>query len=286
MLLHKPNVKDHKVVDVQLKDKVAQMNDEYIRLKRESLISVVVAWTAIVALVIWSWTGTEFRAMYFLTGIKNMSDFIFHDLLPPNFNAVANLMKYALDSLYIACVGTTISIMFSLILSFMAAKSTAINPFIGNVSRVLITFIRAIPSLVIGIIFVGALGLGPVAGAVALGISGIGVLGKGYTDTLEKIDSGQVEAVRSSGAGWFQLMGQAVWPQFYPSFVSWSFYRLDLSVRDSAILGMIGAGGLGTALLQHIKLFQYHSATTAIMMIYIMINAVEYFTAKTREKIL
>jgi len=280
------NTLDHEAIEAKYMGKGAKMYDEFNILKKRLLARNLFAILALFAFILWSWKGTGFKAIYFIRGLKNIYEFIFHDLLPPDLSVFPGLIRYALDSFYIAYVDTSICVVFSIIFGFLAAKNTTLHPLLGNTFRALITFIRAIPSMVVGIFFVGALGLGAVTGTVAIAISSIGFLAKGYADSLEEIDPGQVEAVRATGAGWFQIMTQAVWPQFYPSFVSWSFYQMDLNVRNSSILGLIGAGGLGIVLLQHIKLFQYKSATTAILMTFLTINVVEYITAKVREKVL
>ncbi|WP_062049203.1 ABC transporter permease subunit [Bacillus sp. JCM 19034] len=168
----------------------------------------------------------------------------------------------------------------------MAAKNTTFHPILALASRSIIAFLRAVPALIWAITLVVAFGLGALSGTIALALSGVGILGKAYADVLEGIDPKQVEAVRSTGASWFQVMGQAVWPQFKTGFVAWSLYKMDLNIREAAVLGLIGAGGIGYTLQGHINLFQYNKATVGILMIFILILIVEYITAKVRERLL
>lgn len=254
--------------------------------KRDMVRNYIILWVSLTALITWAIVGTGFTILHFFSGLGNIAAFIFLDLLPPDFSAFSNLAGPALESFYMAYLGALIAIFFSIFLGFMAANNCSFHPLLATGSRALIAFIRAVPALVIGIFFVGAFGLGALAGTLAIGISGIGILAKAYADILEEIDEGQVEAIRAAGGNWFQIMGQAVWPQFYAGFVAWSLYKMDLNIRESAILGMIGAGGLGTALMVAIGLFQYQVAALAILMIFVMILGVEYTTAKIREKII
>ncbi|GAB3804868.1 phosphonate ABC transporter, permease protein PhnE [Virgibacillus kimchii] len=245
-----------------------------------------IIWAIIAVLVVWSWIGTNFNMMDLISGAANISVFIFQDMLPPDFTTIGSFIGPALDTLYMSYVGLIFSVVFSLFFGFMAARTTTIHPAIAITSRSFITFLRSIPAMVWGILLVAAIGLGPLAGTIALGLSGIGILGRAFADLLEEIDYQQVEAVRSTGASWFQTIGQGVWPQFKPGFVSWSLYKMDLNIREAAVLGVVGAGGIGYALEGSISLFQYQEATVGILMIFILILLVEFTTAFIREKIL
>ncbi|MCZ0702296.1 phosphonate transport system permease protein [Natronobacillus azotifigens] len=254
--------------------------------KRVVLVNKAMIGCLIIALVVWSWIGTNFNLSFLYTGFTNITKFIFTDLLPPDFRVIGRYINPALQTLYMSYVGMVISVILSIVLGFMAAKNTSFHPVLALISRSIITFIRAVPSIIIGMLLVVTLGLGPLAGTIALGIGGVGILGKAFADLLEGIDKGQVEAIRATGANWFQVMGQGVWPQFKPGFVAWSLYKMDLNIREAAVLGIIGAGGIGYTLQGNINLFQYKQASVGILMIFILILIVEFTTAKVREKIL
>lgn len=271
---------DHNQIDLD------EMYADYMKRKKQLVRGKLLITLFIIIIIIWSWIGTKFSIMYFINGMGNMAAFIWNDLLPPNFSAISKYIGPALESLYMAYVGTIISVFLSIFIAFFAAKNTSFHPIIATTSRSVIGFIRAVPAMVIGIFFVGAFGLGPVAGTLAIGIGGVGILAKAFADIIEEIDHGQVEAVRSTGASWLQVMGQAVWPQFYAGFIAWSFYKMDINIRESSVLGMIGAGGIGSALMVDIRLFQYKQAVVAIGMIFLLILCVEYMTAKIRERII
>ena len=212
--------------------------------------------------------------------------FIFVDLLPPDFSAIGKHIGPALDTLYMSYVGMVISVILSFGIGFLTAKNTTPHPILSVTCRMITGFLRSVPALVWGILLVAAIGLGPLAGTIAIGLSGIGILGKAYAEAIESIDNGQMEGLKAAGASWLQIMGQAVWPQFKSSFVGWSLYKLDLNIREAALLGLVGAGGIGYYLQLSIKPFQYKEAMTLILMIFAIILMVEYTTAKIREKIL
>src|SRR5206468_4361101 len=107
------------------------------------------------------------------------------------------------------------------------------------------------------IILVAAYGLGPLVGTLALVISALGNLIRAYAEVLEEIDMAQVEAVRATGAKYLQVLAQAVWPQFWTGFIAWSLYQLELNIRSSTIIGMVGGGGLGFVIQNGLKLFQF-----------------------------
>ena len=238
------------------------------------------------ALLTWSWAGTEFQLMDLAAGAVNIAVFLYQDFFPPDLAVIPSFLGPALDTLFMSYTGVLLSIGFSLILGVLASKNLSFHPLLAFVSRALITFIRSIPAIAWGILLVVGLGLGPLAGTIALGISGVGILGKAYADVLEEVNEDQMEALRAAGASWFQIFGQAVWPQFKSGFVTWSLYKMDLNIREAAMLGVVGAGGIGYVLEGSISLFQYQEAATGIIMIFILIIMVEFTTTKLREHIL
>lgn len=254
--------------------------------KRHLFQHQLIIWAVLIALIAWAWHGTEFTLSILYSGTSNIAKFIFIDLLPPDFTVISSYIEPALQTVYMSFVGMIFSVVVSLILGFLAAKNTTFHPVIAFMSRAIIAFIRAVPSLIWGILLVVAFGLGPLAGTIALGVSGIGILGKAFADVLEEIDQGQVDAVISTGSSWFQVMGQAVWPQFKTGFIAWSLYKMDLNIRDASVLGLIGAGGIGFTLQSDINLFQYKAVSVGILMIFALILIVEFITAKVRERLL
>ncbi|ABR47371.1 phosphonate ABC transporter, inner membrane subunit [Alkaliphilus metalliredigens QYMF] len=259
---------------------------KYQKNRKSKFYHLSTIWGFGIFITLWSWWGTEFKMYSIISSLGSMFEFIFKDLLPPDLSVARSMISATMDTLYMSIVGVAISIVLSLIFAILSAKTTAPNVFIGEILKNIVSMIRSFPTIIFGIFLVATFGLGTFTGALALGVGGIGMLGKAYTESLEQIDPGQVEALKSVGASWFQIIGQAIMPQFKPSFIAWSLHQVDYNIRDSAILGMIGAGGLGMVLIGRIRLFQYSQAATAILLIFILIIIVEYITSKIREQLI
>lgn len=259
---------------------------EYSRLKKLKFINNAIVLTIISVLVIWAYTSADVNLMVFVVGFKNILSFIFLDLLPPDFSNAQVYLMPILETLYMSYIAAIFSIIMSVVMGILAADNISPHPFIASVARGIIGFIRAVPTLVLALFLVATFGIGMFAGIIAIAIGGVGTLGKAYADNIQEVDEGQMEAIRATGANWFQVLGQGVWPQFKPSFIAWSFYNFDTNIRSASVIGLIGAGGIGFYLNTSIKLFQYREAAFGIMLIFILIMVVEHFTAKLRKQVL
>ncbi|WP_373231444.1 phosphonate ABC transporter, permease protein PhnE [Cohnella sp.] len=271
---------------ISTKNSAASSYEEYQQGKRTRIAKKMTIAAFIGLIAVWSWIDTGFSILSIWGGLSNIFSFVFFDMFPPDLTVFKKFLGPALDSLYMSIVGVVIAMVFSIAFGFMAATTTSIHPIAAHVFTAIISFLRSVPALVLGMFFVVTFGMGTFAGALALGISGIGILGKAYKENLEEINRGQVEALKATGASWLQIAGQAIWPQFKPGFVSWTLYKMDINIREASILGMIGAGGIGYALQFSVDLFRYQQAATAILLIFILIIIVEFITLKLREYIL
>lgn len=188
-----------------------------------------------------------------------------------------------------ALMATTLGILLAVPVSFFAARNLmAVNPVgtaIYYMTRTLLNILRSIEPLIMAIVFVVWVGLGPFAGVLALVAHSIAALGKLYSEAIESIDPGPIEAITATGANRAQVVVYAVLPQVLPPFVAFSIYRWDINVRMSTILGFVGGGGIGFLLQQWIRLSAYNEAATAIWAIAIVVTALDYASAQVRERI-
>jgi phosphonate transport system permease protein len=260
--------------------------DDYRRHERSVLRSRALVWGTIAVGFAWGTWTTGFGVVTFVQGIRGTFGFIFTDMLPPRLEAAPQFVGPMLDTLYMSYVGMLISVVISLPLGVLGARNTTVNRALGYASRMTTSFIRAAPELILAIFLVAIFGIGPLAGTIAMGIGGVGVLGKAYADAIEGIDMQQIEGIRAAGGTWLQSLGQGVWPQFRPAFITWSLYRLDMNIREAAMLGLVGAGGLGHSLMLTLRLFQFRTATTIILMIFALILIVEVVTGALRRRAL
>lgn len=241
---------------------------------------------AIIAITLWSAWQTNFSFYTVFLGVEEIFRFIVFDFFPPDFSRFNRLIGPALDTVYISFVAMVVGAVISGILAFFAAATTSPSRTLQVAVRAFCSVLRNIPTLIWGILLVAAYGLGTHVGALALIFTAIGTLTRAYAEVLEEIDLGPVEAVRSTGASYFQVLGQAVIPQFMPGFIGWSLYKLELNVRASTLIGMVGGGGLGFAIQNGLKLFQFKEVCLAIIMVIVLIIATEWMTSKLRERIL
>jgi phosphonate transport system permease protein len=194
------------------------------------------------------------------------------------------------QTLAIALIATTLSIFLAIPLSFLAARNlmggNPITRVIYVVVRTFLNILRSIESLIVAIIFVIIVGLGPFAGALALAVHSVAALAKLYSEVIEGIDPGPIEAARASGANWLQVIRYGVIPQIIPPFASFTIYRWDINVRSSTIIGMVGGGGIGQFLVQWIQLNDLRAVSTTFIAIAVVIIAMDYGSAKLRERLI
>jgi phosphonate transport system permease protein len=206
--------------------------------------------------------------------------------LSQTFHTVFDRM---VETVFLALMGTTMGVVLAVPLSFLGAKNlTATLPAGGVVyglTRAFFNIARSIEALVLAIIFTVWVGLGPYAGVLALGVHSIASLGKLYSEAIESIDSGPIEAITATGAGALQVVRYAVVPQIIPQFIAFTIYRWDINVRFSTVIGFVGGGGIGFVLQQYINLLQWRQAATALWMIAIVVAVLDYASAVVRERI-
>ena len=172
--------------------------------------------------------------------------------------------------------------------SFVAARNlmsaSQFTMGIYYIARGVLNIVRSIEPLIWAIIFVIVVGLGPFAGILALTVHSIAALGKLYSESIESIDPGPIEAIHATGATWLQTVMFAVVPQVIPPFVSFTIYRWDINIRMSTIIGFVGGGGIGFLLAQWIRLLDYRSAGIAVWFIAITVAILDYVSAEIRAR--
>ena len=195
-----------------------------------------------------------------------------------------------IETLFLALMATTLGIFVSIPLSFLAARNlvgkSPVGLVIYYVTRLVLNILRSIEPLIMAIVFAVWVGIGPFAGVLALTVHSIAALGKLYSEAIESIDEGPIEAVTATGANRMQVIMYAVVPQIVPQFLAFTIYRWDINVRMSTIIGFVGGGGIGFLLQQWINLLQYRNAAVAVWAIAIVVATLDYISAKVREKIL
>ncbi|MCD4852062.1 phosphonate ABC transporter, permease protein PhnE [Arthrobacter sp. AK01] len=231
--------------------------------------------------------GTDFKPELLVDGWKGMAAFI-GDAFPPDLSWEKTLkpgLEATLVTLWIGLLGTTLSVPFALLLAALAAENTSPHRLVYQGARAVLSFFRAVPDIVFALIFVTAVGLGPFAGVLALICHNTGVMGKLWAESMEEIDAGPQEALRTAGANRIQQVANATLPMVVPQFVGLLLYRFDVNVRSSLVLGLVGAGGIGLLINQSIKSFQFDSMLTHILIVLVLIIVVDQFSAWIRRRL-
>jgi phosphonate transport system permease protein len=241
-----------------------------------TFIAVVFLW--------WAAAGSQINANNLWNGIPYMWDFLVR-MVPPNPEFLERLWKPALESLQVAVWGTLFGVIIAVPVCFFAARNLTPHPAVYHATRQLLNGMRGINEIILALIFVAAIGLGPFAGVLALALHGAGMLGKFFAEAIEDIDEGPLEAFRSAGVGPFKTFFFGVLPQVMPTWLGVIFYRLETNVRQSTVLGMVGAGGIGFELVSSMKLFKYQDTATCILVILAMVLAADLISARVRAMI-
>ena len=206
-------------------------------------------------------------------------------MLSSDFKLVVEKM---IETIFIGMMATFFGIIFALPVSFLAARNLMsaswITLVIYYLVRGILNIIRSIEPIIWAIIAVIVVGLGPFAGILALVLHSIAALGKLYSEAIESIDPGPIEAIQATGANWLQTVVFAVVPQIVPPFVSFTIYRWDINVRMSTIIGLVGGGGIGFLLVQYIRILDYRSAGMCVWFIAITVAILDYVSAEIRAR--
>ena len=205
-------------------------------------------------------------------------------------NQLLNIALSALaETIFLALLATIFAIPFAFVLSFFAARNLMPRTWLGNivyiVVRTIATFFRSIEAIVWAIIFSVWVGIGPFAGMLALMIHSVAALTKLYSEQIENIDSGPVEAIKATGASTLQTWIYAVIPQIVSPFLAFTIYRWDINVRMATIVGFVGGGGIGLLLLQQQQLLRWHNVGLLIWLIAFVVWVMDMTSAKVREKL-
>lgn len=204
------------------------------------------------------------------------------DLSP---EAVQRALPKVMESFFIAWIGTIIGATFSFPLAFLAAKNISPGA-LNNIVRQFLNAIRAVPEVLVAMVLIPVTGLGALTGTLALGIHSIGTLGKLSSEVIEGIDAGPVEAVAAVGGGPIARMRFAVVPQVMPNILAYWLYRFEINIRASAVLGIVGAGGIGAELIAQLRFRDFSRAGTVLFLTVIAVLSVDMISARVRRRII
>lgn len=202
---------------------------------------------------------------------------------PPDFvSRYGDILDGILESLWITIISTVAGILISIPVGLGAARNLSPRP-VYLISRAILAISRTFPEIIVALFAVKLFGFGPFAGFIALSIGTIGFYGKLLAEDIEDMDPSQAEAVKATGAGWFQWLNYAVQPQVMPRMIGLGMYRLDINFRESAVVGIVGGGGIGATLLTSFDRYEFDSAAAILLIIIGIVMCVEYSSSYIRK---
>ncbi|MEE2033260.1 phosphonate ABC transporter, permease protein PhnE [Rhodococcus chondri] len=247
--------------------------------------SVQVILFALLAASIWSIASLKINLATFVDSIDNAADFIGR-IFPLDFPPIGELAAMTGQTLGIVLCATVLSVVLSVPVALAAAANTTPGQTLRLPARVIITVTRAIPELVLAILFLRLFGLGAIGGILALGIHSIGMIGKLYADAVEDTDPGPRDALRAAGASWWQQIVGGVVPQAMPAFVATALHRFDINLRASVILGYVGVSGIGLELSAALRTMNYQRGMALALFLVALCIVVELISGALRKMIL
>jgi phosphonate transport system permease protein len=231
-----------------------------------------------------AWLVVQARPQDLVTGAHGMADIISR-AMPPDFHQFVPNLWAVLETVDLAIFGTVFGVILAFPLAILAAANLSPARPLYLAARTLIGITRVVPDLVWALLFVTAVGLGPFPGALALAVHSVGMLGRLFSEVIEDIDMGPVEALTLTGAGRLQVFTHAVIPGVLPSLLGLGLYRFDENLRSSLVLGFVGAGGIGFQLLTAMNLFQYQTVSLLLIITFVLVTSAERASAYLRSKV-
>jgi phosphonate transport system permease protein len=241
-------------------------------------------YAVIVFIVVWSVSNLDIPWFYFLDAHVQAADLL-ERMIPPHWPFWLKIINPLIETLHIATLGTVFTVFLAFPIAILAARNTTFNRGTWFLGRFILVTSRSVNTVVWGLLFVAIFGPGPVAGIFSVAARSIGFVGKLIAEAIEEIDRGAVEAIEATGASSLQTLLIGVLPQVMPVILGTIIYRWDINIRESTVLGFVGAGGIGIVLYSSINLFSWHEVSVILLSIFGVVIVSEYISIKVRSKI-
>jgi len=230
--------------------------------------------------IIWSWTGSDIDLGKLARSGGRIVDFLSR-MIPPDLSVLPVVVESSAETLRIAILGTCGCIVFSVVFGLLAAET--LTPWwVNRPIKALLAVIRGIPLILVAMLMVGAVGLGPLPGILAIAFHATGMLAKFYAEAIEGVDPAPMEALDSTGATFLQKLRFGAWPQMAPNIVRDTLFRFELNLRESLILGIVGAGGIGFYIQTYVRAFQYEKVATLTIVVVLFVVLIELANSAIR----
>jgi phosphonate transport system permease protein len=245
------------------------------------------AWLATLALIAVCWQFISAQTFWiFVQDAPEQANDLLGRMFPPRWSYINELWLPLWDTLTIATLGTLLAIILATPVAFLAARNTSPHAIFRGLSLLVIVSSRSVHSLIWSLLLVFLLGPGVFAGVIAIGLRSIGFIAKLLYEAIEEIDPRQVEAIRATGASGMQVLTYGVMPQILPTFAGVVVFRWDINIRESTIVGLVGAGGIGLALDSSISSLSWSQASVIFACIFALVLLSEWVSARVRRAII
>jgi phosphonate transport system permease protein len=243
-------------------------------------------WLAMVASLVWAIRSIEIIPEFLADAPEQMADLLIRMWPPDLAHYYPSVHAAMIETLHIASLGTLLGVALALPVALLAARNICRNAALNTLAQLILVSSRSVNSLVWALIFVAVFGPGPAAGTFAIAFRSVGFVGKLLAEAVEESTPGPLEALEASGAPWGHRMLKGVWPQVQPAFWGVALFRWDINVRESAVLGLVGAGGIGVVLDDAINFFQWQRVATILLAILVVVLIAEVLVTRVRARLL
>jgi phosphonate transport system permease protein len=255
------------------------------RPRRSPLVTLgVVAFVVITLLSVSPQFGIGLDPSSLIANIGRGAEII-GELLNPNWAFLPRTIEPLIETFQMAVVSAFVGCGLALPIAFFASRVTAPGRLSLGLTRGILSVVRAIPDFLYALIFVAAVGIGPLPGIVALVLFDIGVVVKLLSETVDAVDTGPIEAARATGSGRTQTVRWAVLPQVLPNYVAFALYAFELNVRASTVIGVVGAGGIGTLLFTQYRFFQWSNVSVIVIELFVIVLVIELISIRLRRRL-
>ncbi|MCU0542961.1 MAG: phosphonate ABC transporter, permease protein PhnE [Oscillatoriaceae cyanobacterium Prado104] len=231
----------------------------------------------------WALRGLEIDAATLAGSLPYIMDFI-SSLWPPNLEIIDVAIKALIETIQMSLWGTTFGAILSVPIAIFSARNIA-PKWLQWLANLLQNAVRSVPSIVLGLIFVAAIGLGAAAGTLALGIYTIGYLAKFYQEAIESVEARSIESLQVTGASWLQVAQYGIFPQVLPLALGYTLWMFEYNIRAASVLGVVGAGGIGSELSNYMRAFEYNKATTMMLVLLVVVTVIDIISSKWRQRL-
>lgn len=266
----------------------ATLKPEWQRRTTKKQLAIWFAWLVFVAIFVACWVFISNRTeWYFVFDAPRIAADIFGRATPPRWSYFEKVLKPLWDTLNVATLGTLLSLIFAVPIAFLAARNTTPSvAFIRPVALFIIVASRSINSLIWALLLVAIIGPGIFAGTIAIALRSIGFCAKLLYEAIEEINTDQVEAITATGASRSQIMSYGIVPQILPAFAGITVFRWDINIRESTVLGLVGAGGIGLQLQGSLNTLAWPQVSLILVVIFVAVIVSEWISALVRRAII